>query len=714
MGQITFLFGIHNHQPVGNFDWVFKDAMDLCYGPFLKVLKNHPGVRVSLHHTGPLLEWIEEHRADYFESLRQLCERGQVELMGGAFYEPLISTLPERDALGQIRMMTKYLQDKFGRTPRGMWLAERVWEPQLASIVKEAGMEYTLLDDTHFYYAGLHDDDMFGYYVTEDKGQTLKIFPINKHLRYLIPFNTPEKAIECLGNVAVDHEGRGVTLGDDGEKFGLWPDTHKWVFEDGYLDRLFGLLESNAGWIKMLTFSEFIDRFSPMGRIYLPTASYEEMMEWSLPAASQKLYHRAAEDLKSNGQYERFRPYLRGGFWRNFFSKYPESNLMHKKMIYVSGLVDQMKERSRQKEAAQRNLWMGQCNCPYWHGLFGGLYLNYLRHANYSHLIGAETAALDEIQHPGAVRVEELDYNCDGKKEVIVATKDLGLFIQPSYGGSIAELDYRPKSFNLTNVLSRREESYHEKIAENQAVHAQADQPQTIHELTAVKEEGLDRLLHYDWYTRYTLLDHFLKPGTTFDEFYRCRYREEGDFVNQSYETAYKTKNTGRLDLVLTRNGHVFREGSRALPLRLEKTLSVQAAQPASFECRYDVVMGDDDAHELDVCFGIEWNLTLLAGQDKKRYYRFNGKSSPKPLMGAKGEVLSCETVELVNEEDGFSVKIAIKPGATAWYFPLETISQSEGGVERTYQGSCLLTLWQWRLAPGEPKTVDICFSVQG
>jgi len=710
MGQITFLLGIHNHQPVGNFEWVFEDALNLCYGPFLEVLSRHPQVRVSLHHTGSLLEWIEQNKPAYFDKLRTLLERNQIELLGGAFYEPLIATLTERDAIGQIEMMNQYLFEKFGIRPKGMWLAERVWEPQLASIVKQAGMQYTLVDDTHFYYAGLQEQDMYGYYTTEDKGKTLSIFPINKHLRYLIPFNTPEKAIEFLGSIAVDYEGRGVTLGDDGEKFGLWPGTHKWVFEERYLDRLFTLLEENAQWIKMITFSEYIEHFKPRGRIYLPTASYEEMMEWSLPTPAQKVYDSTLNDLKNKGLYEPLRPFIRGGFWRNFFSKYPESNLMHKKMIYVSNLVSQMSDQG-EKEKAQKELWMGQCNCPYWHGLFGGLYLNYLRHANFSHLIKAEDMALNQLnENEYTIRMDQIDYNCDGQDEIIINTKDLNVYLQPAYGGSIAELDFRPKNFNITNVLTRREESYHAKIAQSVKAQNDSGQPKSIHDLTTVKEEGLDQLLFYDWHTRYSLLDHFFKPGTSLEDFYRCRYQEEGDFVNQEYLVDQTDRKDNRLALTFKREGHVFREGNISYPINLQKKITFQSKNSRTISVQYDISSLHHEPFE--VWFGVEFNLTLLSGNDKKRYYLFNSKSSPRSLLRTKGEKTSCQSLEMINDEDKFSIQLKMDSDATLWYFPIETISQSESGVERTYQGSCLCPFWKLSLNPNQAIKVNLELSI--
>ncbi len=218
MKSVSFLFCIHNHQPVGNFAHVFHEGFTRCYDPFLAILEKHPGIKTTLHFSGPLLEWLEAEQPEFLQRIRNLVKRGQVELLGGGFYEPIFSILRERDAQGQIQMMTDFLQEKCAVSPKGIWLAERVWEPALPRLIAQSGLSYTLLDSTHFLYAGLSPEQIHGYYVTEKDGFPLSLFPIDMTLRYTIPFQQPEKTIEYLLYRASDGEGVAVTYGDDGEK----------------------------------------------------------------------------------------------------------------------------------------------------------------------------------------------------------------------------------------------------------------------------------------------------------------------------------------------------------------------------------------------------------------------------------------------------------------------------------------------------------------
>ena len=151
---VRLAVAIHNHQPVGNFDSVFAEAVERAYRPFLDALVRHPGVRLSMHWSGPLFEWLEEHEPSILDALGMLCARGQVELLSGAFYEPILAVIPPWDQQGQIERMNGYLKARFGVTARGAWLAERVWEPDLPDVLARAGIEYTLVDDHHFLLAG--------------------------------------------------------------------------------------------------------------------------------------------------------------------------------------------------------------------------------------------------------------------------------------------------------------------------------------------------------------------------------------------------------------------------------------------------------------------------------------------------------------------------------------------------------------------------------
>ncbi len=96
-------------------------------------------------------------------------------------------------------------------------------------------------------------------------------------------------------------------------------------------------LENSGDWLAIeAARRSYIREHRPLGRaLTLPTASYSEMMEWALPTKARSAFQAVSEEFANRADVERF---LRGAPWRGFFSKYPESNLLHKKMLRISGM----------------------------------------------------------------------------------------------------------------------------------------------------------------------------------------------------------------------------------------------------------------------------------------------------------------------------------------------------------------------------------------
>ena len=106
--RISLALALHNHQPVGNFGWVFAEVFEQAYEPMVEALERHPDVRLSLHYTGPAAR-VAARRAARVHRPRcaALVARGQVEILGGGYYEPVLASLPERDRIGQLSRMAR-------------------------------------------------------------------------------------------------------------------------------------------------------------------------------------------------------------------------------------------------------------------------------------------------------------------------------------------------------------------------------------------------------------------------------------------------------------------------------------------------------------------------------------------------------------------------------------------------------------------------------
>jgi alpha-amylase len=439
--------------------------------------------------------------------------------MGGGFYEPIFTMLPDEDAAGQLAMMSDFLSRRFGRRPEGAWLPERVWEAGLVPVLAKAGVKYTVATSTA---SSVAPPDLDGAYLTEDRGELLRVFPLHEELRYAIPYKDPQWTIDYLQRYSDDAGRRTVVYADDGEKFGLWPNTKRHVYDEGWLDRFLDALEGAADRVRTVTFSEAL-KDAPSRRVYLPSTSYREMGEWSLPAPAQAEYESLSEELKRQNRFEAAKPMLLGGTWRGFKAKYPEANLMYGRMLHVS-----KKARAAGKRDALQELYRAQCNCGYWHGVFGGLHLPHLRGSVYRHLIAAEKL----LEKNGAPGAEKLDLDLDGREDIRLHNPNLNVFITPSSGGHIVELDQRDACVNLVASLARRKEHYHTKLRQATSGNAEA---KSIHDVVVSKVENLDRHLYYDSHPRASLVDHFFAPDATLDDVSKG-WKEIGDFATGAYE----------------------------------------------------------------------------------------------------------------------------------------------------------------------------------
>ena len=112
-----------------------------------------------------------------------------------------------------------------------------------------------------------------------------------------------------------------------------------------------------------------------------------------------------------------------------------------------------------------------------------------------------------------------------------------------------------------------------------------------------------------------------------------------------------------------------------------------------------EVTVENRSGHALTTRIGIEWNLTMLGGGgNPAAWYEVAGERTAHDGSGAIDGVTA---VRQGNDHVGVIVDTSVEPAADAWWAPIDTISNSENGFERVYQGSALLLSWPLTLGPG-------------
>ncbi len=676
---VTLLLGVHAHQPVGNFPEVIEDAHLRCYKPFLETLYAYPDFRFAAHFSGWLLDWLRERYPADMALLAEMVKRGQVELFSSGDTEPVLAAIPHRDRVGQLRTLNDKLTAWTGVKPSGAWLTERVWESAVVPSLAETGIQYVTVDDYHFFCTGKSTAALDGYFSTEEDGTRLDLFPISEALRYRLPFSPAHEVVGYLEYLADQGQAAAIYF-DDIEKFGIWPETYDWVYNRGWLKALIeGVLASPK--IRTATYADFHAREATRGIVYLPTTSYSEMNEWTLPMPAAGIYSALLASEKAAGRGDLHRPFLRGGIWRNFLSRYPEANWMHKRML---GLSARLAEIPHPPQALVDALYRAQANDAYWHGLFGGLYLPHLRRAVWHNIVALE-AELDALCPRPAIAAVDLDF--DGKTELFAQTADLQIVIRDDGLAAVHELSSYRLNHNFGDTLRRYHEHYHDKIGKEATEH-QGEGIASAHDVIRFKHPVSPEDIVPDVLPRAIFIDE-LDGGSLSDYMTLPPLQGEG-WGGDGFTT-------GNLPFAPRDTGPLGHKGGGMEYQRpgISKNYTISGSTAA-----------------------ITWQLTGLAGHRFStrlnlampscdgflgRYVLADGS-----IPGGFGQPLDLDEATSLTLEDGVlggSIQLKTSISAEIHGRPQQTVSQSEAGFEKIMQAVELRLNW---VIPGDHCTLQL------
>ncbi len=648
---VYFTFGLHAHQPVGNFGHVFEEHLRDVYEPFLVRAKEGDLFPLTLHLSGPLLDWLEKNSPTYLDLVGRLVADGKLELLLAGYYEPILPSLLKEDRVDQIRWMQEALRSRFGVEAKGLWLTERVWEPDLAEDLVDAGVGYVLVDDRHFVAAGFSRDQLHRPFRTEFGGKSLGVFAIDETLRYFLPFHPPSDTAAYIR--ALREAGKPLAVAaDDIEKFGGWPGTREWVYQRGWLDDFIREMKEmeEKGEMRMATFAQALADIPSGGLAYLPSSSYREMEEWSLPTAGFTRLEELKDVLGDESFNQGEGPLIRGSHWRNFLVKYSESNRMHKKTMALSSLC---RARGEPKEA-RRALGEAQCNDAYWHGVFGGLYLRHLRDSIWQRLSEAE----GRLRAGEDLSCEEVDLDLDGHKELWVHSGAFSALVSPARGGVVEELTLFRHGINLANTLTRRREPYHQitetgKDPASDHHDGDSDTAPSIHDMEG--ELTFKKLPPVDHEDRALFTDRVLPGNLSLSDYQEGRYEPLLNLANRS------------LRVLSVEEGETPQD-------------TIQDGLPTEW---LEVCLGEGDAgtFEKRIRFGVDGTVEVL----------FNWTSDDFPEDAFFSTELSL----------GGEAELLAVPEAETWRFPISTFSKSEKGFDETVQGESVTIRWPVRTGWG-------------
>ncbi len=663
MNHVAVILGTHSHLPLGQPQETTEAVYQQALRPFLSTLYAFPEVPAALHYSGLLLEWLEEHHPELVMLIAEMVGRRQVEIVGGGYYDPILPMIPANDRLGQLEKMTTHLRVRFGTRPRGCWLAEQVWDPSLASTLRTGGMEYTFLDETQLGLAGADGAGLLRACVAEDQGKHVAVIPVQTRLLTRSASMSPAGLVAELAALAGSSGGPEtvVALVGDGGR------TGPPYASNGWLEALLGLFRENAAWLEPVAPSAHLRASPPSSRLYVPTCSSQLMAEWSLDPDRRKAW-REARDAAERGNASP----PPGGYFRQFFVRYPESGFMYAKMMHTHVLVNQLRGDRYRKRAAQNELWKGQSHHAYWFGGSGGLHANAQRKAVYRSLIEAEKIIrATEIFAPSIIGV---DFDADNATEYLYQGSELNAYLH-TRGGSLFELDFLPAAWNYLDTLVSRER-------------CRSDAGEL---------------------PRHAFIDHFLDGGSGPADF-AARATGSALFGRTLWETVELNRT---LPEVLLRAAGPVRVGGRDEAVVIDKRF---VFRPRSIDVYYRVASADGAG--LRTRFGVEINVSLASrSPDDGRLFLIGEDASTE--IGTDAREIESATGLLVRDvPNGVSITLSSAAPFRCWSLPVETEGGLPGTGKPEYQCQCLVPIWDLDLRPdvawenhlsiGFEKAVDI------
>ncbi len=651
---VSLLFGVHAHQPVGNFPAVLDAAHERCYRPFLQTLHRYPGFRFAAHFSGWLLDYLLEKYPEDMALLKEMTARGQAEMFGAGDCEPVLAAISHRDRVGQLEIFSAKLERHFGARPHGAWLTERVWLSTAVSALAECGLRYATVDDYHFICTGKTAIELDSHYTTEDDGRIIDVFPISEQLRYRLPFSPAADAVAYVEKLGRDGQSAAIYF-DDIEKFGIWPETYEWVYGKRWLEQFIqGVLASPL--IRTETYRSYHARCPTRGIVYLPTTSYIEMNEWTLPVAAAATYDALVEREKREGRYELTKPFIRGGFWKNFLTRYPEANWMHKRMLALSARLAALPAAQQHPELTT-HLYRAQANDAYWHGLFGGLYLPHLRREVYRNLVKLE-AALDAVAPRPAC--ERLDLDCDGAQEIFLCNAALQAVIRDDGLAALCELDSYALAHNFGDTLRRSREHYYRKIERGEQRVAAGSGIASVHDRVDFRHQIAAEDIVPDALPRVSFRDGFIAPdGTT---------HTVSGYALDAVDAAQPA-----IAFRASVSGGVVRKRYELAGTRLNVTYAFEGFSGGTFVTELNV--------SLPACDGFAGRYILAGGA----------------IPCGFGQQLAQDaltTITLDDRELGGALVLNASAPAALRARPHFTVSQSEAGFEKIMQAATVTLSW--------------------
>lgn len=266
--------------------------------PVLRAIADNPRLRVGLVLGGELLPHWEEKHPERIELVRSLRAAGRIELVATPMYEPVLSAIPERDAVAQLVRHTVLTKRVFGVRPTGSWLPHRIWDPALPRVFERADLSWVLVDDLAVLRHHPGRPDPWGVWWTERGGHAVRLFAADARVGEMV-------GTVPVADLLLYARGRAV----QGAEIQFWGLSLHQLPDPAWLLSFLGELATSQH-LALAPPTEVAAAVPERGRTYLP--SHAPGLE----------HHRSS--------FEGEHP------WERYLLDHPPADRLHKKMLRVS------------------------------------------------------------------------------------------------------------------------------------------------------------------------------------------------------------------------------------------------------------------------------------------------------------------------------------------------------------------------------------------
>ncbi|MDR1095834.1 MAG: DUF1925 domain-containing protein [Spirochaetaceae bacterium] len=407
MLPVSVVLGSHCHVPDGLAEAEYETAYNERLKPFLSALYRYPEIPAVLHYSGPLFYWVERKRPEFFDLLRKMLRRKQIEILSGGFYEPAMHLLTPQDRTGQIEMLSTYIRRHFGKRVTGAWIPGACWDQNAVTSFSSCAISYTFLQERHFVAAGVQTADLGLPVYTENQGALIMVFPI---LPAGLENDGLPLTVENLLTLAEERGRRGV--------YTIFPERFQ---------------ASSPG-------GSGQDYAAGIGAFLESCAASEHGINWTLPS-------RFYEECTGEGKQSLQRRYFPCAGEKKFLTECSEANTIYAKMLFTRDLVRQLRGDRERKNAALYEVYKAQsCNLyTYTASARHNVSDPALRKAAYRALLSAEKTVREITKTVNSLY--NFDFDFDGGTEEIFRGNSL-CFYTHRKGGHIFGIDYLPACWN--------------------------------------------------------------------------------------------------------------------------------------------------------------------------------------------------------------------------------------------------------------------------